>query len=262
MKFPDFIIAGFMKCGTTQLFLNLNKHPGVTMCKPAGPIRPGLSGGTEMRFWGLNNWKRGIDWYKSKFKGDICGEKSPDYAGYKKCIRLMSKHAPDTKLLIGIRNPLHRAYSHYQMNVQQRKVSWPFTLSNCKRQNRGKMYLRLGMYHKLLANNIFEFFPREQVYIYICEKMKNNLTEEMKKLCEFIGAEQIELPSEVIPTSQRYSKRRKDDMYKDGQDKVYKVWSREYEPLKKKVKREFNSFYREHNKKLFDLLGYRIKEWE
>lgn len=258
MKFPDFIIAGFMKCGTTQLFLNLNKHPGVTMCKPTGPIRPGLSGGTEMRFWGLDNWGKGIEWYKSRFQGDICGEKSPDYIGYRKSMRLMTKHAPDTKLLIGIRNPVERAYSHYQMNLQQRRLSWPFTLSNCRQKQ--KIYLRLGKYYEIITKNVLPFFPREQIYIYICEKMKNNLTEEMKKLCEFIGADTIEIPSENIHTSQRYNKR-KDDMYKDGQDRVYKTWSREYEPLKKRVKREFRSFYREHNEKLFDLLGYRIKEW-
>lgn len=261
MKFPDFIIAGFMKCGTTQLFLNLNKHPDVTMCKPAGPIRPGVSGGTEMRFWGLNNWKRGVDWYKSRFQGDICGEKSPDYAGYKKCMRLMSQHSPDTKLLIGIRNPIDRAYSHYQMNLQQRKLSWPFSLDNCKSQPRGKLYLQLGMYHKLLTNNVLLFFPREQIYIYICERMKVNLTEEMKKIYNFIGAKLIELPTERIPTSKRYNKKT-DDMYEDSQEKVYKVWSRKYEPIKKKDKREFNDFYKEHNEKLFDLLGYRIEEWE
>ena len=193
MKFPDFIIAGFMKCGTTQLFLNLNKHPGITMCKPAGPIRPGISGGIEMRFWGLQNWSKGIGWYKSRFQGDVCGEKSPDYVGYRKCMRLMAKHAPDSKLLIGIRNPTSRAYSHYQMNLQQKRVSWPFTLSNCRQKQ--KIYLRLGKYYEIITKNVLPFFPREQVYIYICEKMKNNLTEEMKKLCEFIGADAIEIHS-------------------------------------------------------------------
>ena len=91
--------------------------------------------------------------------------------------------------------------------------------------------------------------------------MKNNLVEEMKKLYDFIGVNSVDFPSEVIHTSQRYNKR-KDDMYKDGQDKVYKVWSTQYEPLKKKVRKEFTRFYREHNEKLFNLLGYRIEEWE
>lgn len=249
-----------MKCGTTQLFLNLNKHPGITMCKQSGPVKPGSKGGTEIRFWGLKNWNKGIDWYKNRFKGDICGEKSPDYAGRKRSMRLMGEYAPNTKIIIGIRNPVDRAYSHYQMNVLQRKVSWPFTLENCRRQPKGKMYLRLGVYYKMLAENVFRFFSEEQIYIYVCERMKGNPTDEMKKVYNFIGVEQIELSSKKIHEADRYDKR-SSDMYKDGQDKVYKVWSREYESLKKKERKEFNIYYREHNEKLFNLLGYRIKEW-
>lgn len=261
MKLPDFIIAGFLKCGTTQMFLNLNKHPDITMSKRGGPVRPGISGGTEMRFWGLHSWTRGIEWYKSKFTGKISGEKSPDYASHIKAMRLMRKHAPDTKLIIGIRNPTDRAYSHYRMNFQKKKVNWEFTLQNCK--NLRSMYLRLGKYYKLLTENVFANFPKEQVYIYIVERMKNDTTKEMSKVLEFIGADPVDFPTKFIHSSERYSKKN-DDMYKDSQEKVYKVWSRlgiNYEPMKKKARRDLNNFFREHNEKLFDLLGYRIKEW-
>lgn len=261
MKLPDFIIAGFLKCGTTQLFLNLNKHPDITMSKRGGPVRPGVGGGTEMRFWGLHNWNKGIKWYKSKFVGKISGEKSPDYAGHRKAMRLMGKYASDTKLIIGIRNPTDRAYSHYRMNVQAKKVNWKFTLENCRRFK--TMYLRLGRYYKHLAENVFMNIPREQVHIYIVERMKNDTTNEMSKIHEFLGADPVDFPTEIIHPSKRYSKKT-GDMYKDSQEKVYKVWSRvgaNFEPMEKKVRREFNIFYREQNEKLFDLLGYRIEEW-
>ena len=30
----------------------------------------------EMYFWKMQRWKKGIDWYKSRFKGEITGEKT------------------------------------------------------------------------------------------------------------------------------------------------------------------------------------------
>jgi len=32
MKWPDFVIVGAMKCGTTVLWRNLNQHPLINMC--------------------------------------------------------------------------------------------------------------------------------------------------------------------------------------------------------------------------------------
>lgn len=65
MKFPDFIIIGAAKCGTTPLWFNIDKHPDITMA----PRRPGK---TEMYFWGTKNYKlKGIEWYKGKFSGKV-----------------------------------------------------------------------------------------------------------------------------------------------------------------------------------------------
>ena len=45
MKFPDFIIIGAAKCGTTALWMNLDKHPEINMG------RKGYSS-IEVHFWG------------------------------------------------------------------------------------------------------------------------------------------------------------------------------------------------------------------
>ncbi len=255
MKFPDFILIGAMKCGTTVLWHNLNKHPGINMCKNWEDPKVAS---TEIRFWNNGQphrtWNRGIDWYKNLFNGDCCGEKSANYIEQASTMKRMSEYIPNVKLVLCIRNPVDRAYSEYQM--QRSRLSGAFNMNFA--QQRG--YLERGMYYLQIKNNVLQFFPEENLYIVIQERMKNNTNYELNKLYDFLGADGYDL--EAKETTAEKATDRTLDLEKDKEIKNYKVWSTEYESMTLEMKDALSKYFKDHNKKLFEYLGYKIKEWQ
>jgi len=116
---PDFLIIGAQRCGTTSLYNYINKHPNVL---PA--FRK------EVHFFD-NSYEKGLNWYRAHFshkwyqwnlerKYDqslITGEASPYYLFYPHVPERVFETLPDIKLIVILRNPIDRAYSHYHHEV-------------------------------------------------------------------------------------------------------------------------------------------------
>lgn len=247
-KFPDFIIVGSMKCGTTVLWYNLDKHPDITMCKnPEDPKKKS----TEIRFWNnggpYRTWKKGTKWYKNLFSGDCCGEKCANYIESKKTFERLSQHIPNVKLILCVRNPVDRAYSEYRMSSVLRKYTdIPFEKKFKDSFFRGK-----GDYYYQINRNIISLFPKEQLYIVVQERMKNNPEVEMNKLYEFLGVPEFSNPTADIVAGNK-------DAVIDG----YKRWSSNYKPMSASIRSKLESYYRDANNKFFEFLGEEIDEWK
>ena len=251
MKFPDFIIAGSNKCGTTALWYNLDKHPDITMATRS-------KNSIELKFWGCKWWNNGIDWYKSRFTGDkLNGEKTPIYIRNKQRLELISKYIPNVKLIFCFRNPTNRAYSDFQMMFRGKK-NVEFTFNKFKRT-----YSYPGLYHKQLMNNVLPYFNKNQIYICITEHLKNNTVEEMSKIFKFLKVTDIQLPvKEIHGNLLGKGHTRYDDIIQNRNEKFYRVWKKEYDPMPEDLKKQIDDFYKPENEKLFNFLGYRIEEWD
>jgi len=113
---PNFLIIGTQRGGTTSLYENLVKHPNVI---PAST--------KEIHFFD-NNFQKGLKWYESHFKSSnqnsltdeksITGEASPYYIFHPLVPQRIAKFFPEIKLISLLRNPIDRAYSHYQHEVR------------------------------------------------------------------------------------------------------------------------------------------------
>lgn len=256
MKFPDFIIAGCMKAGTTSMFINLSKHPEIIMSGIWGPLNPKVKTGTgtEINYW--NKWKKkkyDLDWYKSRFDGKFSGEKSPGYWTHMGSIKHIFKNNPDTKFILCFRHPVERAHSHYMMNRLRTKSIAPFTPASVKRN-----HVNLGKYYVNLNKYILKVIPRENIYIVISDWMKKNTTKEMIKLQNFLGVAEINVVSKEIKWGKKTS------LYDASQDSSsYVTWNaHSKKKIDNKVRDHFLKVYKPHNEKLFDFLEYRIPEWE
>ena len=112
---PDFVIIGAMKSGTTSLYRFIVKHPAIV---PAAK--------KEVHYFSI--WyKFGELWYRSHFPTNLSrrrfykktnqkllsGEASPVYLFYPVVPGRMKELLPDVKLIVILRNPVDRAYSHY-----------------------------------------------------------------------------------------------------------------------------------------------------
>jgi hypothetical protein len=118
---PDWMIIGTQRGGTKSLFNYLIRHPGVK-----GPLRK------EVHFFDLN-YSRGVRWYKAFFplhvgprRDFVTGEASPYYLFHPHVPARVAQTLPDVKLLVLLRNPVDRAYSHYWHSVRFGYENLPF----------------------------------------------------------------------------------------------------------------------------------------
>lgn len=252
MKFPDFIIVGVAKCGTTPLWYNLEKHPDITM----GP-RSAERGKTEMYFWGTPNYKNlGIDWYKKKFKGKVCGEKTPAYHGKKIAFTQMKEHIPDVKLIMCVRHPVERAYSNWRMNLKSGKAPNNFTY-----QLFLKRYAKLGKYIYPIKRNILSVFPKEQLHICVTEWMKKDTVEQMNKIYDFLELPRADIERRVVKVD-KAKITNKERMRLRRSESYYRVWDQYSDTVSGQLRNQMLEFYKDSNQQLFDFLGYEIPEWK
>lgn len=106
---PDFLIIGANKCGTTSLHNYLNQHPR---------IREGMY--KEVHFFDrYHRYANGLSWYRSHFPirtaedAFLLGESTPEYLFNPAVPDRVADVMPDARLIVLLRNPVDRAYSHY-----------------------------------------------------------------------------------------------------------------------------------------------------
>ncbi len=109
---PDFIGIGVQKGGTSWLYRQLLNHSQVFV--------PEMR--KEIHFF---DWyyDRGLSWYQKWFPPKennykAVGEFTPNYLYDENAFLRVKEICPDAKLIIMLRDPVRRAYSHYQMNFQ------------------------------------------------------------------------------------------------------------------------------------------------
>jgi len=106
---PDFLIIGTERGGTTSLYQYLMRN--VTMV-------PALR--KEIHFFDQHYYK-GRSWYLAHFpvRNDdvLSGEASPHYYFFPEAAPRVAETLPNAKLIMLLRNPIDRAYSHYQHEV-------------------------------------------------------------------------------------------------------------------------------------------------
>ncbi|HET7093675.1 MAG TPA: sulfotransferase domain-containing protein, partial [Thermomicrobiales bacterium] len=109
---PDFIIIGAQRGGTTGFHQALTQHPYVV---PAAQ--------KELHFFDVL-FDRGPGWYWRQFPADrppgtITGEATPYYLFHPHAARRAAAIAPDARLIVLLRDPVERAWSHYHLSQSQ-----------------------------------------------------------------------------------------------------------------------------------------------
>ncbi len=117
---PDFLVVGTKRGGTTSLWNYLLDHPDVL---PPWPASQQIK---SPHYFDLHH-DRGQDWYRSHFATArarrraarpggvpvVTGEASPYYLFHPLVPGRVAAELPGVKVLVTLRNPVDRAYSHY-----------------------------------------------------------------------------------------------------------------------------------------------------
>lgn len=166
---PQFLIVGAAKSGTTSIYSFLRKHPSVWM--PTHKEPNFFSGITE------SGSVNSLDDYKALFDGaknKITGEASVSYLPfYRTSIPRIKKLLGDPKIVMILREPCARAFSHYTYFCQLglEKKAFEETLSDNYRVSNdpwgGTMnpYVEPGRYYSQ-AEAFKRSFSNVRIYLY------------------------------------------------------------------------------------------------
>jgi len=138
---PDFLIIGAQRCGTTSLFNYLSQHPDIYPSFPK-----------EVHYFS-NYYKKGTAWYRSHFpltwqkkyrelvqgRKFMTGEATPYYFSHPHAPRRIFNALPKVRLFLLLRNPVDRAFSHYQYEVKMGIESLSFEEAIDKEEDRLSM---------------------------------------------------------------------------------------------------------------------------
>jgi hypothetical protein len=216
---PDFIIAGVQKGGTSSLFNYLTQHPNIS---------PGYK--KEVKFFD-GNYHKGINWYRFNFPliaqmdnaEQQTGEASPSYVFHPLVPQRINESIPNIKLIILLRNPVARAYSHYQGNLRKGHENKSFEEAIELEESRldGEKeaiiadqhypmykylvysYLARGVYIDQIKNWL-QSFPREQILILKSEDLFSNPQGVYSQVLHYLGLQDWRLSKFEIVNYGRY----------------------------------------------------------
>lgn len=247
---PDYFIIGGQKCGTTSLYFYLIQHPSIL---PASK--------KEIHYFNrVKNRHKGEKWYRSHFPAAIrlktsrrqfiTGEATPLFYHYH-APQLIAEMNPDIKLILLLRDPIDRAFSHYQHN--HRRHIEHLSFSDAVRREKKRIqaeidrtkqdptysssayhrysYLYRG-YYALHLKRWFKFFPREQFLIIDSQEFDRFRDTILAKVMGFLDLPQADFNTRRSWNITRYS-----------------------QSLPRDIQAYLKSHFQPHNQHLFDLLN-------
>jgi len=249
---PTFLIIGAAKCGTSSLYDYLMQHPCV-----------GNSLTKQIHFFD-RYYDRQISWYKLcfpfvwekffiekiKHRNFASGEATAHYMTHPLAAVRSHKVVPDAKIIVMLRNPIDRAYSHYQMEREHKNEDLTFEdaiekeserikgeieemLNNENNSGRNyphRAYIKSGEYLEQIKPWM-KLYPKENFMFINSEEFNKNPSLVYNQVLDFLGLDPFEL--------KKYEKIRK----------------RKYEKMNFDVRKKLIEYYRSHNQNLFKFLG-------
>lgn len=182
----DFIICGTQKGGTTALDYYLRKHPEIGMAKDK-----------EVHFFDNESFfsKSEINYseYEDRFNFEpqkkIFGEATPIYIYWEPSCRRIWEYNPNIKLIFILRNPITRAFSHWNMEFDRNFDTETF--SNAIRNEEERVAEAIPFQHR-----VYSYVDRG-LYAEQIRRFKSYFTEEQLM---FIKYEEFDLNQEKVLT--------------------------------------------------------------
>jgi hypothetical protein len=196
----SFLIAGAQKGGTTALFDYLADYPDVA-----------LADTKELHFFDdeTQDWNA-PDYaaYHARFPaaaGRPCGEATPIYTYWPNSLERICAYSPAMRLIVVMRDPVQRAWSHWRMEYARKAETQPFAW--CIREGRQRLfaaepwghhrefsYVERGFYGEQ-AERLLALFPREQLLFLKSDDLRRDPGAALNRVRGLLG-----LPRAAAPT--------------------------------------------------------------
>ena len=248
----DFLIAGTQKGGTSALHYHLDQHPQITMAHSEEahmidhPRRHFFD--DEARFSGEINYDILHENVRVKPGSRIVGSCTPIYTYWRPAMERIREYHPGIKLIILLRNPADRAFSHWNMYRDRKQEDLGFLEAIREEKNRLRAvlplqlrrhsYLDRGFYFEQIER-VFRLFPRAQVRVIKFEEFRQRTAEVVNDVFRFLGVSPLPNVRNREQNRIRYERRM------TPQERQYLV-----------------DIYRDDISRLEELLGWDCSDWK
>ena len=249
---PDFFVIGPGRTGTTSLFHYLDQHPSLTK-----------SAYDELGFFDVN-FHLGFYWYRSLFPSILTKfriklktnffmtyDVTPSYVRRPWIARRIKKLFPNSKLIIILRNPIDKTYSHYYLsttsgetrNFEEVIKKDMDDISKWNVNSKDDNYFATKVEKSILARGFyveqllswFELFPKNQILIISSEELASNTKNVMSEIFKFLNLPEYEIPNTDKVNVSKYSKMNPDtrkiliNFFKPYNEQLFKFLDRKFD---------------------------------
>jgi Sulfotransferase domain len=178
---PNLFIVGAVKSGTTSLHRYLEQHPQIFMSSVKEPYffsrpPPGHPVFDESSYLGL---------FACTSVETLRGESSPLYLWDASTPQRIKRVSPNAKIIIMLRDPVERAYSHYLMDVEQGVQTRSFPQAIQRELDRPfHLYIELGRYCHQVSRYL-ELF--DDVLVLFSEEFFADARMQVNEVFRFLG---------------------------------------------------------------------------
>lgn len=209
----NLFIVGAVKSGTTSLYHYLKQHNSVFFPLVKEPNYYSDINSEEKHVYQkpkpnkfyhnkiINNKEDYFSLYKGSEDYTIVGDASPSYLWDTNSAARIKKDFPNAKIIIILRNPAQRAFSHYLMNLRSGLEKEEDFLTALLRDEKNKhqiwgdnksmLYTSLGMYSSQVQS-YYDHFEKKDIKVLIYEDFYENVESGISKLFEFLEIPDIQ----------------------------------------------------------------------
>ena len=211
MKKLDFVIVGAQKCGTTALSTFLSEHADILM---SDPKEVHAFDQPEVRDGDMQLVRSK---YQEAFSNELrdqmlLGEATPVYIYFTDIAQKLAEYNPDLKIIVLLRDPVARAYSHYCMECERGDETLPFPIALLMekwRLTRDKdpyaprsatrhwSYLARGKYSQQLSE-LYAHFRPSQVLVIRSDALRFEHQKTMRRVFGFLGVAPVDVTPRVV----------------------------------------------------------------
>ena len=208
----NFIICGTQKGGTTALDHYMRMHSEVCMAKKK-----------EVHFFDndkyfLTNsppYNKYHKFFNPKKNHKVIGESTPIYMFWINAMERIFNYNPNIKLIIILRNPIERAFSNWNMEIQRKREKRTFLesiqyeikqLNREIKQNRTYSYLRRGFYTDQIKR-ILKTFKKKQLLCLKNENLRNKPEDTLSLVSDFLDISKFKNTQKISIHSRNYNEK-------------------------------------------------------
>lgn len=203
MVLPNFLVAGFPKCGSTSLYYYLREHPQIFLPKQkelhyfSFDIIKKLNtgrGDKQIKKFHIGDLKKYQSCFDSVTTEIAIGDVSPSYANYPEVIdKIKQTLHKDPKIVLILRDPIQRAYSNYLHLRRENRETLSFHEALLEEANRKEKLYSDFWYYQFNSHYYEKIKPLKDrfkdVYIITFEAFIEDRKKGIHDLYSFLGVD-------------------------------------------------------------------------